>query len=181
MNPIFSTAVLCTTLVGIGCATDPARQVRDADAKHTADVRETEKERVDVAAQQEKDSVALDATHAKQDIKLDKAAADDWAADDKRQGDAHTKVHAARNSFQTGAVARLVQVEARVKVLEGNKARQKMLAPGLSSVRRSYDSAKEAVIELNEVSDRKWFAAKKVVDQDIHDLEDDVDDIEARL
>lgn len=181
MKSVLILAALATIVLSLGCATDPNKGVKDADAAHAADVRDTKEETARLEAGQEKDHAALDSEHTKQDANMDKQAAEDHSKYDQQHDAAESNVVEARRTFRAAATARLQQVDAKAVVLEGKRAAKKITEPSLATLRTNCAAVKASVANLDTVSDANWFATKKAVETNLAALEKDVNDIEARL
>lgn len=178
---LFGIVATTASLATLGCATDPNKQVRAADAAHTADLRDVAKDRSKLEAKEETDRAAADSDHQKDESSLDKKAADNTSKFDKDRDVAMANVVEARRSYRASATARLEQVDARTTVLENKRLAKKVVEPGIAGLRSRCATVKSSVAGLDTVSDASWFATKTSVDETLAQLEKDVHAIELRL
>ena len=174
------TLTACAAL-SFGCATDPNKQVTDANAAHAADMADTKKDTANMEAGQEQDHAALDSTHQKQDANMEKKTVDDASTFNKEREAAVANVVEARRSFRAEATARLEKVNAKATLLEGKKVMKKVAEPNLATLRTHYAAVKTTVANLDSVSDANWFNSKMTVESSLAALEKDVSDIEGRM
>jgi hypothetical protein len=180
LKTLLSLASLTALVVSIGCATDPNKQVRAADAAHTADVQATDKEGSQLAASMEKDHAALDNTHSQQAASLDKKVNDDDAKYVKDREAAGANVIEARRAFRATATTRLEQIDLKATSIEKGRGAKKV-ETSVAAVRTRAATAKASLSKLDAVSDSDWFASKQALETSLTDIEKDVHDIEQRL
>jgi hypothetical protein len=166
--------------VSFGCATDPNKQMRAADADHAADVSATNKDKTTMEARQAEDHAALDSAHAKQDAGMDKRVADDAAKFDEKKDVAEASFVEARRTFKAAALGRIEVVDAKAAALETKRVMKHLVEPGIAVLRTRCATMKTSVAGLDNVKDAKWFATQKELDAGIADLEKEAHEIELR-
>lgn len=167
--------------LSFGCATDPNKQIKAADAEHAEDVSEAKKDKAAMEADQAKDHAALDSTHSKQDATMDKQVADNASKFDQKKDAAEANFVEARRTFKAAATGRLDVVSAKATALDAKRALKKVAEPGIATLRTHWAACKASVAALDSVNDTNWFATQKTVDASLTDLEKEAHDVEARL
>lgn len=181
MKSVVPYLAVAAVALSFGCATDPNKQMKAADAEHAADVSDTNKDKAAMEANQEKDHAALDSTHTKQDATMDKQVADNNSKFDQKKDAAEANFVEARRSFKAAAAGRLDVVAAKATALDAKRAAKKVSEPGIATLRTHWAAVKASVAALDTVSDANWFATQKTVDASLSDLEKEAKDIESRL
>ncbi len=181
MKSVFSLAILSVLAISLGCATDPNKQVTDANAAHAADVADTKEETANMEASQAKDHAAVDSEHEKEDASMEKQTVDDASKFNKEREAAMANVVEARRKFRADADGRLDKVNAKATLLESKRASKKIAEPTLATLRTTYASVKTLVVNLDSATDANWFNSMKAVETNLVALEKDVSDIEGRM
>ena len=181
LNAATTLIALATVTLSFGCATDPNKEVRAADAAHANEVKAEGAAEDKLVADQRIDHAELDSEHAKQDSQLDAKVASDSVKYEADRKAAEANVVEARKAFRIAASARLEQIDAKATELERKRKAKKAVEPAIATLRADAALVRDAVMKLDAVTDAKWFNTKQEVDASIATLESDASAIEARL
>ena len=175
------TLLLTTTcFLGVGCAADPARDVRDAQRARTEETRDYEVRNAELAGTEIKKPGDTDIPDKRAEVDSDHEK--NMATKDRDVSDAVTKMRAERRMFDAKVEEREGKSDAKAEELRDkstrvNAAKRAQFEPLWSDYITKRDAAARQRSLLSTVADDGWYSAKRDMDQALDALEKSVDSL----